>query len=159
MFPAVRPTARVEPERQTVGTGQSATLACVVTGEPAPQVTWMKVREELTSNHQVSQPSMFTRLIFLSLCNSWCLLLLFFFIYAFSRPLSFYLVPSISLPEYLSLSFSACLSVCLSICLCLCSSLSLSHIFTPSLYLHIYHLARLCLCYLSSCSLSFICSY
>ncbi|KAK3801367.1 hypothetical protein RRG08_059069 [Elysia crispata] len=50
---AEAPTARVDPERQTVGAGQSAAITCVVTGEPAPVVEWSKVRGELTENHQV----------------------------------------------------------------------------------------------------------
>lgn len=47
------PTVSIDPERQTVGTGQSATLRCIVTGSPEPTITWTKVRETLPANAQV----------------------------------------------------------------------------------------------------------
>ncbi|XP_070207543.1 basement membrane-specific heparan sulfate proteoglycan core protein-like isoform X4 [Littorina saxatilis] len=45
------PTARVEPDMQTVSEGTTGTLRCVVTGKPRPTITWSRARGELTSNH------------------------------------------------------------------------------------------------------------
>lgn len=53
-FPVVEvPTVRVDPERQTVGTGQTTTIRCIVTGNPQPVITWSKQSGELDDNFQV----------------------------------------------------------------------------------------------------------
>lgn len=46
---------QTDPDRQTVGTGQTATIRCIVTGNPEPTIKWAKVREELPRNAQVTQ--------------------------------------------------------------------------------------------------------
>ena len=43
------PTVRIEPEDQTIGQGSTATLRCIAAGDPAPNITWSKVGEELNS--------------------------------------------------------------------------------------------------------------
>ncbi|KAL3861185.1 hypothetical protein ACJMK2_007245 [Sinanodonta woodiana] len=48
-----RPTVRVEPEKITVPMGTTGTLRCIVTGVPTPTVTWLKSRQELSTNHQI----------------------------------------------------------------------------------------------------------
>ncbi|BFZ23346.1 hypothetical protein BsWGS_26385 [Bradybaena similaris] len=48
------PTARIDPERQIIGSGTTGTLRCLVTGEPRPTVTWSRSNGQLSSNHQVS---------------------------------------------------------------------------------------------------------
>ncbi|GFR30669.1 pikachurin, partial [Trichonephila clavata] len=40
------PTARVEPERQTIMQGSSGELRCIVGGIPRPTVSWSKVKED-----------------------------------------------------------------------------------------------------------------
>ena len=50
------PTAVIEPEMRTVGTGQTASMTCEVTGSPAPHVTWSRGHGDLPSNHQVWIP-------------------------------------------------------------------------------------------------------
>lgn len=47
------PTARVEPETQTVAQGTTGTLRCIVTGSPRPTITWSRVPGTLTLNHNV----------------------------------------------------------------------------------------------------------
>lgn len=49
----IRPTANIDPPRQTVGQGNTLTLTCVVTGSPEPSVRWSRVGGELGPNHQV----------------------------------------------------------------------------------------------------------
>ena len=41
------PTAKIEPERQTIVQGQNGELRCVVSGNPVPTITWQKVGGEL----------------------------------------------------------------------------------------------------------------
>nr|CAD7589934.1 unnamed protein product [Timema genevievae] len=48
------PTVRIEPDRQTISQGTRAELRCQASGDPAPQVRWTKVGEELSSLIQVS---------------------------------------------------------------------------------------------------------
>nr|CAD7571475.1 unnamed protein product [Timema californicum] len=48
------PTVRIEPDRQTISQGTRAELRCQASGDPAPQVRWTKVGEELSSLTQVS---------------------------------------------------------------------------------------------------------
>ncbi|XP_012944719.1 basement membrane-specific heparan sulfate proteoglycan core protein [Aplysia californica] len=48
------PTVTIEPDRQTVGSGTTGTLRCIVTGTPRPSITWSRARGELSSNHQVN---------------------------------------------------------------------------------------------------------
>jgi hypothetical protein len=48
------PTARIEPERQTVSQGTTAELRCLTSGEPS-SVRWSKVGEaDIGNNIQVS---------------------------------------------------------------------------------------------------------
>nr|CAD7195790.1 unnamed protein product [Timema douglasi] len=48
------PTVRIEPDRQTISQGTRAELRCQASGDPAPQVRWTKVGEELSSLTQVA---------------------------------------------------------------------------------------------------------
>ena len=43
----------VDPERQTVTQGSTATITCQVTGSPTPTVTWTRVGADLGPNHRV----------------------------------------------------------------------------------------------------------
>ena len=52
----VAPSVTVEPERQTVGTGQTTTIRCVVTGSPQPVITWSRQGGQLDDNFQVQLP-------------------------------------------------------------------------------------------------------
>ena len=49
----VAPTATVDPERQVIGTGTTASMRCVVTGTPQPTVRWSRSGGDLPQNHQV----------------------------------------------------------------------------------------------------------
>ena len=44
------PTARIEPDRQTISQGTSAELRCLAVGDPSPTVRWTKVGEDFTNN-------------------------------------------------------------------------------------------------------------
>ncbi|KAK2193775.1 hypothetical protein NP493_5g02050 [Ridgeia piscesae] len=50
---SVRPSVKMDKERQTVSQGSTATIRCEVTGSPTPAITWSKSRGELGPNHQV----------------------------------------------------------------------------------------------------------
>uniref|UniRef100_A0A0B7ATX1 Basement membrane-specific heparan sulfate proteoglycan core protein n=1 Tax=Arion vulgaris TaxID=1028688 RepID=A0A0B7ATX1_9EUPU len=50
----IAPTARIEPDRQIIGSGTTGTLRCIVSGEPWPVTTWSRANAQLSSNHQVS---------------------------------------------------------------------------------------------------------
>ncbi|XP_056009495.1 basement membrane-specific heparan sulfate proteoglycan core protein-like isoform X3 [Ostrea edulis] len=54
---AVRPTATIDvpSQRLNVDQGSTATIRCVVTGEPQPTVTWSKSRGVLTDRHRVTR--------------------------------------------------------------------------------------------------------
>ncbi|CAG0883138.1 unnamed protein product [Darwinula stevensoni] len=47
------PTVQIEPERQTVSQGTSATITCTASGDPRPTITWSKVGEDLPPNIRV----------------------------------------------------------------------------------------------------------
>ncbi|XP_054720927.1 basement membrane-specific heparan sulfate proteoglycan core protein-like [Uloborus diversus] len=53
------PTARVEPERQTITQGTSGELRCIVSGIPKPTVTWSKVGADLSNRHQVREDNLY----------------------------------------------------------------------------------------------------
>ncbi|KAK6175562.1 hypothetical protein SNE40_014001 [Patella caerulea] len=48
------PTARIDSDMQTIGTGLTGTLRCITTGKPKPTVTWSRARGELSDNHVVN---------------------------------------------------------------------------------------------------------
>ncbi|XP_060586623.1 basement membrane-specific heparan sulfate proteoglycan core protein-like isoform X4 [Ruditapes philippinarum] len=50
----VPPTVSLEQEKITIPMGTTGTLRCTVTGKPEPKITWLKSREDLSSNHQVN---------------------------------------------------------------------------------------------------------
>ncbi|XP_014662216.1 PREDICTED: basement membrane-specific heparan sulfate proteoglycan core protein-like [Priapulus caudatus] len=48
----VPPEIEIEPDRQTVGQGNTGTLRCIVhRGNPPPTITWTRQNGEITSNH------------------------------------------------------------------------------------------------------------
>ena len=49
------PTARIEPETQTISQGTIGELRCTATGDPTPTIRWSKLNEQLGSNVQVWQ--------------------------------------------------------------------------------------------------------
>ncbi|CAL1298846.1 unnamed protein product [Larinioides sclopetarius] len=53
------PTARVEPERQTIMQGSSGELRCIVGGIPRPTVTWSKVGADLSNRHRIQDDNLF----------------------------------------------------------------------------------------------------
>lgn len=53
LYKDTAPTVRIEPERQTVGTGTTGSLRCIATGEPRPTIVWSRANGQLSSNHQV----------------------------------------------------------------------------------------------------------
>jgi len=53
LLSGVRPSVKMDKERQTVSQGSTATIRCEVTGSPTPAITWSKSRGELGPNHQV----------------------------------------------------------------------------------------------------------
>ncbi|XP_052760298.1 basement membrane-specific heparan sulfate proteoglycan core protein-like isoform X2 [Mya arenaria] len=50
----IAPTVKVEPEKVTIPMGTTGTLTCKATGNPQPTITWLKSREDLSSNHVVT---------------------------------------------------------------------------------------------------------
>ncbi|GFS51261.1 basement membrane-specific heparan sulfate proteoglycan core protein [Trichonephila inaurata madagascariensis] len=53
------PTARVEPERQTIMQGSSGELRCIVGGIPRPTVSWSKVGADLSNRHRVQEDNLY----------------------------------------------------------------------------------------------------
>ncbi|KAG8188529.1 hypothetical protein JTE90_004764 [Oedothorax gibbosus] len=53
------PTARVEPERQTIMQGSSGELRCIVGGIPRPTVSWSKVGADLSNRHKIQDDNLF----------------------------------------------------------------------------------------------------
>ncbi|GFQ77560.1 basement membrane-specific heparan sulfate proteoglycan core protein, partial [Trichonephila clavata] len=53
------PTARVEPERQTIMQGSSGELRCIVGGIPRPTVSWSKVGADLSNRHRVKEDNLY----------------------------------------------------------------------------------------------------
>lgn len=50
---AEAPRVTMDPDRQSVNEGTSGTIRCLVTGQPAPVITWSRARGSLGRNHQV----------------------------------------------------------------------------------------------------------
>ncbi len=49
------PTAKIEPERQTIVQGQNGELRCITSGNPIPTITWQKVGGDLAQlRHKVN---------------------------------------------------------------------------------------------------------
>nr|XP_042896680.1 basement membrane-specific heparan sulfate proteoglycan core protein [Parasteatoda tepidariorum] len=53
------PTARVEPERQTIMQGSSGELRCIVSGIPKPTVNWSKVGADLSNRHKIQEDNLY----------------------------------------------------------------------------------------------------
>jgi len=47
------PSARIEPERQTVSQGTEIEIRCVPTGNPTPTIEWTKVGGSIANSVQV----------------------------------------------------------------------------------------------------------
>ena len=47
------PTAVIDPSRQEVNQGMSASLVCQVTGFPEPTITWKRIGDDLGPNHRL----------------------------------------------------------------------------------------------------------
>ena len=53
------PTAKIEPERQTIVQGQSGQLKCITSGNPVPTISWQKIGSDLVPlRHKTSGESL-----------------------------------------------------------------------------------------------------
>lgn len=50
-----RPQVRIEPHRLTVSVGRTATLRCIVIGDPPPFIIWARIQKKLTERHKVDK--------------------------------------------------------------------------------------------------------
>jgi len=54
------PTAKIEPERQTIVQGQNGELRCITSGNPVPTITWQKVGGDLAPlRHKTNGDTLF----------------------------------------------------------------------------------------------------